>query len=72
MQLYTYNFTDLTTFDSPSEEVWIEKEDLSGFAYRVAREILAAVPDLANKGMCIAIYDEEGEVISYVPLDTLH
>jgi len=72
MQLYTYNFTDLTTFDSPSEEVWIEKEDLSGFAYRVAREILAAVPDLANKGMCIAIYDEEVEVILYVHLDTLH
>jgi hypothetical protein len=72
MQLFSYNFTDLTSYNSPSEEVWIAREDLFGFASRVAREMLAAVPDLTNKGLCVAVYDEAGQAISYVPLDSLH
>lgn len=72
MPLFTYIFTDLTSFDSPSKEVWVDTEDLSEFAARVAREIVEAVPDLTNKGMCLAIYDEAGDAISFVPLDTLH
>ena len=28
--------------------------------------------DLTNKGLCVAIYDEAGQAISYVPLDSLH
>jgi hypothetical protein len=71
MQLFTYNFTDLTSFDSPYKEVWIDEEDLSDFAKRAAREVLEAVPDLRNKGLCIGIYDEAGKPISYLPLDTL-
>jgi hypothetical protein len=69
---FTYNFTDLTTFESPCAEVWIEWADLQPFASRVAREMLDASPDLTNKGMCVGIYDQEGTVISYVPLGTLH
>jgi hypothetical protein len=72
MQLFTYHFTDFTSFDSPPEETWIEREDIAGFASRVAREMLAAVPDLTNKGMCVTIYDEAGKAISYVPLDSIH
>jgi hypothetical protein len=72
MQLFSYIFTDLMSFSSPSEQVWIDKDDLFGFASRVAREMLAAVPDLTNKGMCVAIYDKAGQAISYVPLDSLH
>jgi hypothetical protein len=33
--------------------------------------MLDAVPDLNNKGMCVGIYDQQGEAISF-PLDTLH
>jgi hypothetical protein len=47
------------------------RADLAAFGSRVAREMLDAVPDLTNKGMCVGIYDEQG-TISYVPLDTLH
>jgi hypothetical protein len=72
MQLFSYNFTDLTSYNSPSEEVWRAREDLFGFASRVAREMLAAVPGLTNKGLCVAVYDEAGQAISYVPLDSLH
>jgi hypothetical protein len=72
MKFFTYNFTDLTSYGSPSTEIWIDWVDLPTFASRVAREMLDAAPDLTNKGLCVGIYDEEGEAISYVPLDTLH
>jgi hypothetical protein len=72
MRCFTYNFTDLTGFESPSTEIWIDWADLPAFAGRIAREMLDAVPDLTNKGICVGIYDQQGEPISYVPLDTLH
>lgn len=62
---------DLTTFDSPQQEIWLDGKDLPDFGKRTAREMLAAVPDLQDKGLCVGIYDEAGEPISYVPLDTL-
>jgi hypothetical protein len=72
MKCFTYNFTDLTSFESPCTEIWIDWVDLPAFASRVARQMLDAVPDLTNKGMCVGIYDQQGDAISYVPLDTLH
>jgi hypothetical protein len=69
---FTYNFTDLMSYESPCTEIWIEQSDLPTFASRIAREMLDAVPDLTNKGMCVGTYDEEGEAISYVPLDAVH
>jgi hypothetical protein len=71
MKSFTYNFTDLTSFESPPTEIWIDWADLPAFASRVAQEMLDAVPDLTNKGMCVGIYDQHGDAISYVPLDTL-
>ena len=71
MQFSSYNFTDLVTFESPQQEVWMEKDELTEFATRAAREMLQAVPDLENKGLCVGVYDEQGAVISYVPLDPL-
>jgi len=71
MQRFSYNFTDLTSFESPSKEIWLEAQDLSDFGKRTAREMLEAVPDLHHKGLCVGIYDGSGEPISYVPLDTL-
>ena len=72
MKCFTYNFTDLTSFESPSTEIWIDWADLPTFASRVAREMLVAAPDLTNKGMCVGIYDQQGDAVSLVPLDTLH
>jgi hypothetical protein len=60
------------TFETPSWEVWIDASDLSEFGCRVARETREAVPDAANRGLCVGIYDRTGEAVSYVPLDTLH
>jgi hypothetical protein len=72
MKCFSYNLTDLTTFESPCTEVWLEREALPAFATGFAREILDVVPDLSNKGLCVGIYDQDGEAVSFVPLDTLH
>ena len=71
MQCFSYNLTDLTSFESPANEIWLDVEGLTDFGKRTAREILDAVPDLLHKGLCVGIYDEMGEPITYVPLDTL-
>lgn len=71
MQLFKYHFTDLTSFDSPPQEVWAEEEDLPDLANRLAKEMLEAVPGLTNKGMCVTIFDRNDEPIKYAPLDTL-
>ena len=72
MQLFTVNITDLTEFDSPPCEEWLERDVVPYYAKLLARDVCRAMPDLLNKGMCIAVYDEAGLVISVVPLDSLH
>jgi hypothetical protein len=72
MQLFSYNFTDLTSFDSPSKEIWLDEHDVPDFGKRTAREMLEASPDLLHKGLCVGIYDKAGDPISFVPLDLLH
>ena len=71
MQLFSYNFTDLTSFESPCTEIILEEAEVRDFGMRAAREMLEAVPDLLHKGLCVGIYDEAGDAVSYVPLDTL-
>jgi hypothetical protein len=71
MPLFTYQLTDLTTFDSPPKQVWAEEGDLPVLATRLVREMLEVVPDLTNKGVCVTIFDQDGQAIKYVPLDTL-
>jgi hypothetical protein len=68
----TVNITDLTEFDSPPCEEWLERDVVPYYAKLLARDVCRAMPDLLNKGMCIAVYDEAGLVISVVPLDSLH
>jgi hypothetical protein len=72
MQLFIYHVTDLATFDSPPTEVWMDEKDISTFAADIARQMRESLPALVNKGICVAIYDDEGEAIKYLPLDPLH
>src|SRR5258705_13287340 len=56
----TVNITDLTEFDSPPCEEWLERDVVPYYAKLLARDVCRAMPDLLNKGMCIAVYDEAG------------
>ena len=72
MELYTYNFTDLLAFTSPSMEMWLAPGELTQFASVVAQDMLSAHPDLFDKGMCVAVYDAAGTTVSIVPVGMMH
>jgi hypothetical protein len=71
MELFSYKFTDLFDFSSPSMEMWLAPTELSDFSI-VARQMLAAHPELVDKGMCVAVYNSGGLPVSGVPLGTVH
>ena len=72
MPLFTVTITDLTEFDSAPCEEWLERDAVPKYAKGLANGVRREMPDLLNHGMCIAIYDEEGLVITVAPLDSLH
>jgi hypothetical protein len=65
---YTYNITDLTDFDSEPIEIVLEGEPRE-FAALLANKVLSNRPDLSCLGVCIAVYDEQGDPAAIVPLD---
>jgi hypothetical protein len=74
MQTYSYSVTDLDKYESEMIEVEasLVEADLSTFGRSLAREIVVATPDLKNKGLCLVLYDGEGEVISIAPIGSLN
>jgi hypothetical protein len=71
MELFSYKFTDLFDFSSPSMEMWLAPTELSDSSI-LARQMLAAHPVLVDKGMCVAVYNSGGLPVSGVPLGTVH
>ena len=71
MQMCTYSVTDLTDYESATFEIALDWQDAPAFGARIARELLSALPHLSRKGMCIAVYDSEGDPITIVPLDPI-
>jgi hypothetical protein len=69
MQLYTFNITDLTTFDSPSFEEWLNHDDVGPFARHMAHRLIGRIPELERRGLCIAVYDQDGISVTLAPLD---
>jgi hypothetical protein len=61
-----------STSVSPSLEMWLAPTELLEFASIVAQHMLAAHPDLIDKGICIAVYNSGGIAVSMVPLGTVH
>jgi hypothetical protein len=50
MERFSYKFTDLLDFSSPSMEMWLAPAELLEFASTVAQEMLVAQPGLVDKG----------------------
>ena len=57
MELFSYKFTDLLDFSSPSMEMLLAPAEILEFASTLAQQMLAAQPDLVDKGICVAVYD---------------
>ena len=71
MQTFTYHITNLADYRSEAIEVFLEKHEALEFGTCMARELIASMPELKRKGMCITVSDNEGDAISIVPLDTV-
>jgi hypothetical protein len=71
MERFTYSITDLDDYESEPVTLELEKEEAIAFAAEMACEVLKSEPRLKLKGMCVALFDDRGDPISIVPLDTL-
>jgi hypothetical protein len=73
MQTFTYFLTDLDGFRS--EPIVLEAEtgeQAVTCGARIARELLAQMPDLTSRGMCVTVHGADGEQIYVVPIDPVH
>jgi hypothetical protein len=70
---YSYRVTDFTTYSSqPIIFDDLDEEEAREFGLCIAKEMLAKIPALAQKGMCVAIYNMEVKAVSVVPIDPLN
>ncbi len=73
MQMFSYIITDLIDHKSKPIEVSLATQDEAVMYGRLlAREMLADMPDLTTKGMCVTVRDGRGETISIVPFDSVN
>jgi hypothetical protein len=72
MQCYSYSVTVLEALESEAIEVELESEEVGDYGTYVARAMLSTRPDLKYKGMCVVMYDTQGQAITIVPIDPLH
>lgn len=68
---FIYSITDLTTYESDALAIDLNEREARLFGVRMAQALLTAMPDLTGLGICIAVYDDEGQPISIVPLDPM-
>jgi hypothetical protein len=73
MQTFTYVLTDLTEFRSDPITLDVETdEEAVSCGARIAREMLAQMPHILSLGLCVAVFDADGEQISVVPVDPVN
>ena len=73
MQTFTYIVTDLTEFESEPVDMEMETdEEAVMYAGHMARELFRQMPDFMSRGMCVTVYDDEGDPISIVPIDRVN
>lgn len=71
MRTLTFTIADFTSFQSPSLAISLDDEEVGEFTAMVARGFIVAMPYLDLTGLCVALYNEAGDPISIVPLDSV-
>lgn len=61
----------LLEYESEPVEIELDAEGPRKLAVAVVAQLLEDRPDLTQKGMAVAVYDEKNEPVSIVPLDQL-
>jgi hypothetical protein len=68
VQTFTYIVTDLTEFESEPVDMEMETDE-EAVMYGAH---MAQMPDFMSRGMCVTVYDDEGDPISIVPIDRVN
>jgi predicted neutral ceramidase superfamily lipid hydrolase len=68
---FNYIITDFTTFESDAVALEVEEHDVRVYGVRLAKDVLKAMPELTNMGVCVVVYDTDEQPVSIVPFDPI-
>lgn len=72
MQKYSFELTDLTSFEKPAGEFWLKPKAAPRRGRKLAAKISKTMPDTMLAGLCIVVFDAAGDLAAVVPLATVH
>jgi len=68
---FNYTITDFTTFESDAVALEVDEHEVRIYGVRLANDVLKAMPELTNMGVCVVVYDNDEQPVSIVPLDSI-
>lgn len=71
MRKLSFKVTDLHSYSLKSYVVRLDDDQIGCFARNVAEDLAGTIPVIKRRGMCVALYDEEGRRILVTPLDPI-
>ncbi len=72
MQKFSFGLTDLTSFDKPAGEFWLDPKAAPGRGKAMATNLARTMPQAMLAGLCIVAFDAAGNLAALVPLATVH
>lgn len=72
MQKYSFELTDLTSFEKPAGEYTLDAENVAHHGRQIAKRLARGFPDPVIAGLCIVAFDAAGNLATVIPLATVH
>jgi len=72
MQKYSFELTDLTSFEKPAGEYTLDAAHVARRGRQIARKLARGFPDPVIAGLCVVAFDAAGNLATVVPLATVH
>ena len=72
LQKYSFELTDLTSFEKSAGEFWLEPKAARGRGRKLAAKLSKTMPQAMLAGLCIVAFDAAGDLAAVVPLATVH
>ncbi|MGO4714761.1 hypothetical protein [Bradyrhizobium sp. 2TAF24] len=72
MQKFSFELTDLTSFDRPAGEFWLKPNGAMRRGRALAARLAKGMPQAMLAGLCICAFDPAGNLAAVVPLATVH
>jgi hypothetical protein len=72
MQKFSFDLTDLTSFEKPAGEFWLKPNGAARRGKALAASLAKGMPPAMLAGLCIVAFDAAGNLAAVVPLATVH